>query len=65
MYRWMPELEKYFLYRNLDVSTVKELVKRWTTGDDQFKKNASHLAMDDIHDSIEELQHYRAKYFNI
>jgi len=49
----------------LDVSTVKELVKRWTTGDDQFKKNASHLAMDDIHDSIEELQHYRAKYFNI
>ncbi|MFT5133696.1 MAG: oligoribonuclease [Gammaproteobacteria bacterium] len=65
MYRWMPELEKYFHYRNLDVSTVKELVKRWTTGDDQFKKNASHLAMDDIHDSIEELQHYREKYFNI
>ncbi len=65
MYRLMPELEKYFLYRNLDVSTVKELVKRWTTGKDQFVKNASHLAMDDIHDSIEELQHYRAKYFNI
>lgn len=65
LYRWMPELEKFFLYRNLDVSTVKELVKRWTTGQDQFKKNASHLAMDDIHDSIEELQHYRAKYFSI
>lgn len=65
LYRLMPELEKYFLYRNLDVSTVKELVKRWTTGKDQFVKNASHLAMDDIHDSIEELQHYRAKYFNI
>jgi oligoribonuclease len=65
MYRLMPELEKYFLYRNLDVSTVKELVKRWTTGRDQFIKNASHLAMDDVHDSIEELQHYRAKYFNI
>ena len=65
MYRLMPALEKYFLYRNLDVSTVKELVKRWTTGKDQFVKNASHLAMDDIHDSIEELQHYRAKYFNI
>lgn len=65
MFRWMPELEKYFLYRNLDVSTVKELVKRWTTGKDQFVKNSSHLAMDDVHDSIEELQHYRAKYFNI
>ena len=65
LYRWMRELEQYFLYRNLDVSTVKELVKRWTTGKDQFVKNASHLAMDDVHDSIEELQHYRAKYFNI
>jgi oligoribonuclease len=65
MYRLMPKLEKYFLYRNLDVSTVKELVKRWTTGKDQFVKNASHLAMDDVHDSIEELQHYREKYFNI
>jgi oligoribonuclease len=65
MYRLMPELENYFLYRNLDVSTVKELVKRWTTGKDQFVKNSSHLAMDDVHDSIEELQHYRAKYFNI
>jgi oligoribonuclease len=65
MYRLMPELERYFLYRNLDVSTVKELIKRWTTGQDQFAKNASHLAMDDVHDSIEELQHYRAKYFNI
>ena len=65
MYRLMPELEKYFLYRNLDVTTIKELVKRWTTGRDQFVKNPSHLALDDIHDSIEELQHYRAKYFNI
>ena len=65
LYRWMPDLEKYFLYRNLDVSTLKELIKRWTTGDDQFKKNASHLALDDIYDSIEELQHYRAKYLNI
>ena len=65
MYRWMPELEKYFLYRNLDVTTVKELIKRWTTGRDQFVKNASHLALDDVYDSIEELQHYRAKYFSI
>lgn len=65
LYRLMPTLEKYFHYRNLDVSTVKELVKRWTTGDDQFRKISGHLALDDIHDSIEELQHYRAKYFNI
>lgn len=63
LYRYMHELEKYFHYRNLDVSTVKELIKRWTTGKDQFVKNSSHLAMDDIKDSIEELQHYRAKYF--
>ena len=65
MFRLMPDLEKYFLYRNLDVSTVKELVKRWTTGKDQFVKNASHLARDDVYDSIEEMQHYRTKYFNI
>ena len=65
MFRLMPDLEKYFLYRNLDVSTVKELVKRWTKGKDQFIKNASHLALDDVYDSIEEMQHYRAKYFNI
>jgi len=63
LYRHMQQLEKYFHYRNLDVSTVKELVKRWTTGKDQFIKNSSHLAMDDIKDSIEELQHYRAKFF--
>jgi oligoribonuclease len=65
LYRHMRELEKYFHYRNLDVSTVKELIKRWTNGRDQFVKNSSHLALDDIKDSIEELQHYRAKYFNL
>jgi oligoribonuclease len=65
LYRHMRELEKYFHYRNLDVSTVKELIKRWTNGKDQFVKNSSHLALDDIKDSIEELQHYRAKYFNL
>lgn len=65
LYREMPELEKYFHYRNLDVSTVKELIKRWTTGTDQFLKNSSHLALDDIRDSIEELQHYRDKFFRV
>ena len=65
LYRHMRELEKYFHYRNLDVSTVKELIKRWTNGKDQFVKNSSHLALNDIKDSIEELQHYRTKYFNL
>jgi oligoribonuclease len=65
LYRHMPELEKYFHYRNLDVSTVKELLKRWTNGKDQFTKNSSHLALNDIKDSIEELLHYREKYFRI
>ncbi len=64
LYRYMPELEKYFHYRNLDVSTVKELVKRWTHNPDPFDKESMHLALNDIRDSIEELRHYRERYFN-
>ena len=60
MHRLMPELEQFFHYRNLDVSSVKELAKRWRpeimSG---LKKNASHLAMDDIRDSIAELKYRR------
>ena len=59
----MPELERFFHYRNLDVSTVKELARRWApevlAG---VKKSSSHLAMDDIRDSIAELQHYRKEF---
>lgn len=58
--REMPELEAFFHYRNLDVSSLKELARRWApevVG--QFSKQGSHLAMDDIHDSIQELKHYR------
>ena len=62
--RHMPGLEKYFHYRNLDVSTVKELVKRWTDNQEPFAKESTHLALNDIHDSIEELRHYRKLYFN-
>ena len=62
--RYMPELEKYFHYRNLDVSTVKELVKRWTNDRDPFVKESTHLALNDIRDSIEELRYYRELYFN-
>ena len=54
--RYMPELESFFHYRNLDVSTLKELIKRWRPDlANGFVKKGSHLAMDDIHDSIEEL----------
>jgi len=62
--RGMPQLEAYFHYRNLDVSTVKELARRWRpevlAG---VKKSGAHLAMDDIKDSIAELQHYRETFF--
>lgn len=62
--RLMPELEAFFHYRNLDVSTLKELARRWAppvaAG---FRKTASHLAMDDIRDSINELQYYREHLF--
>jgi oligoribonuclease len=62
--RQMPALERYFHYRNLDVSTVKELARRWApqlvAG---FTKTASHLALDDVHDSIRELAFYRQKLF--
>lgn len=63
MHRLMPTLEQYFHYRNLDVSSVKELVSRWYPSARQFEKNSSHLAMQDIRDSIEELRFYREHFF--
>ena len=64
--RQMPALEKFFHYRNLDVSTLKELASRWKpqilSG---FKKESSHLAMDDVKDSIAELAYYREHLFNL
>lgn len=63
MVRTMPQLETYFHYRNLDVSTLKELVKRWkpeiATG---FSKDGKHEALADIYDSINELKHYRQHF---
>ena len=60
LYRRMPGLEAFFHYRNLDVSTLKELAARWAPAvKEGFKKKNSHLAMDDILESIAELQHYR------
>ena len=64
LHRCMPELERHFHYRNLDVSTIKELAKRWVPAVYQsFSKESSHLAMDDIRDSIRELKHYRERFF--
>jgi oligoribonuclease len=64
--RWMPELERYFHYRNLDVSTIKELARRWRPEVlDGVNKKGSHLALDDIRDSIGELQHYRDTFFEL
>lgn len=66
MARCMPELEDFFHYRNLDVSTLKELANRWKPGvASGFKKKGSHLAMDDVIDSIEELKFYRAQIMSI
>jgi len=62
--RQMPQLERYFHYRNLDVSTLKELARRWAPQvAAQFTKEASHLALADIHDSIRELRFYRERLF--
>ena len=58
--RLMPDLERYFHYRNLDVSTLKELARRWAPNVVAgFKKETRHEALSDIRDSISELQHYR------
>lgn len=61
--RCMPKLEAYFHYRNLDVSTVKELTLRWYPKIPKFKKKQQHLALQDIRDAIEELKYYREKVF--
>jgi len=64
--RHMPELEKFFHYRHLDVSTLKELANRWKPGlAEGFKKESRHLAMDDIRDSIEELKFYREHFIRL
>ena len=62
--RLMPDLERFFHYRNLDVSTLKELARRWAPEvSDGFTKQGAHLASADIHESIRELRHYRARLF--
>jgi oligoribonuclease len=64
--REMPSLEKFFHYRNLDVSTVKELARRWAPAVlDGVSKSSTHLALDDIRESIRELEHYRRHFFKV
>lgn len=66
MARLMPTLEAFFHYRNLDVSTLKELARRWAPAVYKgFTKESSHLAMDDIKDSIAELRHYREHFLKL
>lgn len=63
LYRYMPDLEAYFHYRNLDVSTLKELAARWAPEvKDGFTKESRHQALDDIIESIEELRYYREHF---
>ena len=58
--RWMPKLEAYFHYRNLDVSSLKILAQRWAPQvAESFEKQSAHLALEDIKESIAELRHYR------
>ncbi len=64
--REMPALEKFFHYRNLDVSTLKELARRWAPQVlDGVSKSSTHLALDDIRESIKELEHYRRHFLRV
>ncbi len=65
MARLMPELEAYFHYRNLDVSSMKILINRWAPDKEQFTKEPIHQALEDVRDSIAELKFYRERYFDI
>ena len=65
LYKYMPALADFFHYRNLDVSTLKELAKRWAPSLPAFQKQSHHLALADIRDSIEELRHYRSHFLKI
>lgn len=64
--KYMPKLEAFFHYRNLDVSTLKELSKRWKPSVySSFKKQQKHTALADIHESIDEMAHYRTHFLKL
>ena len=63
LYRYMPDLHDFFHYRNIDVSTLKELARRWKPELlESYTKKGTHLALEDIRESIEELRHYRQHF---
>lgn len=65
LFKYMPSLQRFFHYRTVDVSTIKELTRRWhPEALSGFTKSGAHLAMDDIKDSVAELKHYRAHVFD-
>jgi oligoribonuclease len=61
--RYMPRLEEFLHYRNIDVSTIKELVRRWYPDLPSYTKQKAHLALKDIRESINELRYYRERVF--
>ncbi|MBY4594303.1 oligoribonuclease [Ottowia caeni] len=64
--KYMPRLEAFFHYRNIDVSTLKELARRWRPEVcESFKKQQSHTALADVHESIDELEHYRKHFIRL
>lgn len=66
LFRYMPRLEEYFHYRNLDVSTLKELAARWAPDLQKgFNKKSTHKALDDIIESIEEMKYYREHFIKV
>ena len=66
LHRFMPKLERFFHYRNLDVSTLKELARRWSPEvKNSFKKKGEHIALGDIIESIDELKHYREHFIKL
>ena len=66
MERYMPKLNNFFHYRNVDVSTLKELARRWKPDAyASFKKAQRHTALADVHESIDELAHYRARLLSV
>jgi oligoribonuclease len=64
--KYMPKLEAFFHYRNVDVSTLKELAKRWRPEvASAFKKKQRHTALADVHESIDEMEHYRTHFLKM
>ena len=64
--KYMPRLEAFFHYRNIDVSTLKELARRWRPEvAESFKKRQAHTALADVHESIDELEHYRQQFIRL